>query len=493
MLIPGIIAFACAFAASFLLGPLVHRCALHVGLTDGPDGNRKNQAQPVALGGGIVIFLSLMTIVAVIFFSAEYWATDMQRDWRDVVGFGLAATIIVLVGLFDDAYGLRGRHKLLGQMVAAGCLMWTGLIVHHIALFGISFDLGRMAIPFTLFWLLGAVNAINLLDGIDGLATTLGIILTTAIGIMAGLNEFYGVAILAFVITGSLLGFLRYNWPPARMYLGDAGSMLIGLLVGAMVIRANLKGSGTLLLAAPLAIWAIPILDSGAAVLRRQLTGRSIFMTDRGHLHHRLLEALGSNTRVVMVVGACCLATSAGALASVTYKTDVYSLISCLAVIAMLIATGAFGRAELFLLLSRIRSAGASLAHPTHINGVARESKVRLQGSQQWELLWETLTESADKLQLNRLHLDVNAPAIHESYVATWEHADAKKEAERSWQLELPLSVADMQVGRLLVHGRRNAGSGLEEISQLLDLLEPFELRLASFTRGGTDQPALTR
>jgi UDP-GlcNAc:undecaprenyl-phosphate GlcNAc-1-phosphate transferase len=257
--------------------------------------------------------------------------------------------------------------------------------------------------------------------------------------------------------------------------------MLIGLLVGSMAIHAMLKGPGTVLLAAPLAIWAIPIMDSGAAILRRRLTGRSLFMTDRGHLHHRLLEVLGSNAKVLIVVGACCVATSAGALVSVWAKNDLIAVIVCAAVVAMLVVTGMFGRAELRLLVSRVTSVMASLGHPTDLGGVARQSKVRLQGKQQWELLWETLTESADKLRLIRVHLDVNAPALHESFVATWESPGARN-MERCWRLQLPLAVGNMQVGWLDVRGCRNGGSELEEISELIDLLEPFQTRLAAIT-----------
>jgi UDP-GlcNAc:undecaprenyl-phosphate GlcNAc-1-phosphate transferase len=301
--------------------------------------------------------------------------------------------------------------------------------------------------------------------------------------------NYNGVALLAIVLAGSLLGFLRYNWPPARMYLGDAGSMLIGLLVGAMALRANIKSSGTLLLAAPLAIWAIPILDSGAAIIRRRLTGRSLFATDRGHLHHRLLEALGSNTRVLMVVGVCCMATSVGALISVLTKHEAYSIVSCLGVVAILLATGLFGRAEMGLLLGRAKSLGVSLTHPTRRGGHARQSRMHLQGTQKWDVLWETLTESADKLQLDFLQLDINAPSIHESYVANWRRRDAREDEHDRWQIEIPLCATGRSLGSLMVHGRRNGDSCLNDIAQLLDLLEPFEQRLASYTRPPEPDP----
>ena len=149
------------------------------------------------------------------------------------------------------------------------------------------------------------MNSVNLLDGIDGLATMLGIILIATFAALAAAAGRMEVAWIAMVFAGSLCGFIRFNLPPASIFLGDSGSMLIGLVVGTLAIQGTLKGPGTVLLAAPLAVWTIPILDSAAAILRRKLTGRSIYATDRGHLHHRLLERLGSNSRVLVAVAVC--------------------------------------------------------------------------------------------------------------------------------------------------------------------------------------------
>ena len=121
------------------------------------------------------------------------------------------------------------------------------------------------------------------------------------------------MAVVAAVFVGSLLGFLPFNYPPAKMFLGDAGSMLIGLVVGSLAIGGTMKGPATVAMAAPLAIWALPIFDSVAAILRRKLSGRSIYATDRGHLHHRLMAVFGKNTRVLAVVAVCCAFTCAGA------------------------------------------------------------------------------------------------------------------------------------------------------------------------------------
>ena len=186
----------------------------------------------------------------------------------------------------------------------------------------------------------------------------LGIILSCTIAAMSVVTGNHGVAIIAMVFAGSLLGFMRFNFPPASIFLGDTGSMLIGLVVGALAIRGSLKGAGTVLLAAPLAVWTIPIFDSVAAVLRRKLTGQSIYATDRGHLHHRLLNLLGSNRKVLGWVAFCCAVISFATLVGLVLKDDRIMFLTCFAVVAIFIVTGVFGRVELLLVGTGLRKVG---------------------------------------------------------------------------------------------------------------------------------------
>ena len=222
-------------------------------------------------------------------------------------------------------------------------------------------DIGPLAVPLTLFWLVGAINAVNLLDGMDGMATVLGLVLSLSICALALMTGHAAVAITALVFAGALLGFLPFNLSPAKIYLGDAGSMLIGLIVGCLSIRASVKGAGTVLLAAPLAVMTIPILDSVAAILRRRLTGQSVFAPDRGHLHHRLLARLGNKRKVLICVALCSAATCGFALASTALKNDAVACIASLAVVATLAVSGWFGQGEFVLLSSRIWQTGRSL------------------------------------------------------------------------------------------------------------------------------------
>ena len=166
----------------------------------------------------------------------------------------------------------------------------------------------------TIIWILGAINSLNLIDGADGWAGSIGTIFSITLGLIALINHHYVDAVIAFAIAGALLGFLRYNFPPASIYLGDAGSMVIGLVLGTLALRCSIKQAATVAFAAPLALWAIPLFDSAAAVMRRKLTGRSIYATDRGHIHHRLLTSGLSSTGVLTFIIVLCIITSFGVL-----------------------------------------------------------------------------------------------------------------------------------------------------------------------------------
>ena len=317
------------------------------------------------------------------------------------------------------------------------------------------------------------------------MATVVGLVLSLAICALALLTDHAAVAVVALVFAGALLGFLPFNLSPAKIYLGDAGSMLIGIIVGCLSIRATVKGAGTVLLAAPLAVMTIPILDSFAAVLRRRLAGQSIYAADRGHLHHRLLARFGNKHKVLLCVAVCSAVTCGFALVSTATKSDAVALVASLGVVATLAVTGWFGQGEFVLLSWRLWHGVRSLVRRSDADhAAARQSTARIQGSRKWETLWATLTESADKLGLTMIHLHVNAPAIQEAYSGSWE-SPLPQEPENRWEMRLPLLVAGHAVGFLEMAGENNGHSNAYSIELVQDILEPFELRLRDFAETG--------
>jgi UDP-GlcNAc:undecaprenyl-phosphate GlcNAc-1-phosphate transferase len=473
---------AAGFAGAIFTAVMI-RISPRLGLVDRPDQRRKLHVESMPLGGGAAVFLATVLVLGGLVMLPGPWQLRINEEWWNLVGAFIACAWIVALGLIDDRFGTRGRQKLAGQVVAAVVLIACGVLIRKVSLFGLVIDLGPLAIPLTLFWLLGAMNSLNLLDGMDGMATVLGIILSLAICALAAISHHAGVAIAALIFAGGLLGFLPFNLAPAKIYLGDAGSMLIGLVVGGLSIRASLKGPGTMLLAAPLALLTIPILDSTAAILRRKLAGRSLYETDRGHLHHRLLERFGSKHMVLACVAICAGVTCAAALVGTWLKSDLVALVAFAAVVLMLVTTGLFGRGEFGLLAVRVRDVALSLLRPVDPRlRQARETTARFQGSREWDVLWATLTESAEKLQLTKIKLDLNVPAIAESYHANWS-SNGRDEHANEWKLKLPLAVAGHNAGSLTIAGERDDDSACPSIELILEMLEPFEARLRDLTK----------
>jgi UDP-GlcNAc:undecaprenyl-phosphate GlcNAc-1-phosphate transferase len=446
---------AISFFVSLILTMMVRRVALRIGMVDHPDGHRKLHQFPIALGGGAAVFLATAAILVAMLLIPNPWRELLQERAAHIEFLLLSGLVVVTVGILDDRVGLRGRIKLLGQIAAASVLILDGLLIENLAIFGYELQLGLLAVPFTLFWLLGAINAINLLDGIDGLAGILGVIIVCTIAVIAGLGHNTHVVIIALAFAGSLLGFLRFNFPPASVFLGDAGSMLIGLFVGALAIQGSLKGPGTVLLAAPLAALTIPLLDSVAAIVRRKLTGRSIYTTDRAHLHHHLLRVTGSNRRVLACVAIAASLTSAGAMMSVAVTSDWIALLVGIAVVALLAVTNLFGRTELRLVAERVQQFSNSFRFPTP-NGNRRpwHSAVRLQGSRPWLALWDSIVSTATSCSLNEVRLSVDLPIMAESFHASWKRANDDHDGSTAcWKMEIPLVLGGHVAGGLTIVG----------------------------------------
>ena len=465
-----------------LLTPTTRRIALSSGLIDHPDGRRKLHLAPIALGGGVAVFTSaiIAVIVAGVAFSS-FRSELTPPNIPFLLGLFFSSLFIVTVGLMDDRYHLRGRQKLLGQFIAASILIASGLHVERVQLLGTEIPLGLLSYPFTMFWLLGAINALNLIDGLDGLASSVGAILSFATACMAIMNFHVTDTIIALALCGALLGFLIYNFPPASIYLGDAGSMLIGLVLGALAMRSSFKTPATVALMAPTVIWAIPIFDVGMAILRRKLTGRSIYDTDRGHLHHCLLRNGFSGTKTLFWIGMFCSVTCVGALISIAHKSEWMALITALSVFFTLVVTRLFGYGECMLLGRKLKSVFWSLIpNPNTINaGLAPPVHARLTGTRDWEVLWETLTEYAERFDLTSVQLNVNLPALNEEYHVNWNRRDRGPERQQ-WTTDIPLSVNQMTVGRLRISGQSTDGSICSLMGDLIAGLKPFEMQISS-------------
>jgi UDP-GlcNAc:undecaprenyl-phosphate GlcNAc-1-phosphate transferase len=457
---------------------------------DRPDGRRKIHGRAVPLAGGLAILAATSLTLGVALLVPHYLQDALREQAPLLLGLFLAVVIICAVGVADDLGKLRGRHKLLGQTLAVGVLICSGVLVQHIQVFGWRVDLGLLAVPFTAFLLLGAINSLNLIDGMDGLLGTLAGIICLALAAMAALAGHWAMAAVATALAGGLLGFLRYNLPPASIFLGDSGSMLIGLVVGTLAIQSSLKAPATIALALPVVLFTLPIFDTTAAILRRKLTGRSIYATDRGHLHHSLLRRGLSVRGVLLLVAGFGVATSLSVLASQAFNNEWIALVTGVAVIAILVTTRLFGHAEALLVKERLMAFGRVLFGPA-VNGRARQVVVRLQGNADWKGLWTALTAVAEQLNLQQLCLDVNAPALHEGYHARWDRAHDDGEVPSLWQAAIPITALGSIVGRLQIAGLPDAQPVWAKIAEVTRAVEDFESVIASLACGSAPAAAL--
>lgn len=307
-----------AFVFSLVLTPLVRDTFRHLGFLDRPDRARKHHSTAVPRVGGIAIALAYVASFAVILLAPFHSREVVVSVLPDVWKLAPAAGLVFLTGLLDDLLGLRPVQKLVGQVAAAGLACWAGV---HVRLFAQQPWEQLWNIPLTILWLVACTNAFNLIDGVDGLAAGVGLFATVTMLLAALTHNSVELALVTMPLAGCLLGFLRYNFNPASVFLGDCGSLLIGFLLGCFGALWSEKSATMLGMTAPLMALSIPLLDISLSVARRFLRHQPIFGADRRHIHHRLLD-LGLNARraVVLIYGACGVAATFSLLQNLTYN-----------------------------------------------------------------------------------------------------------------------------------------------------------------------------
>ena len=292
-----LLTFLIALAISFFFTPLMRRIALKKGIVDRP-GGRKVHKKPIPYLGGVAIYFAFMLAILFAFRQERL----LEREY--LLGLFLGGTFILLVGLIDDIKKIRPSFKLLGQILAAAILFKYGFRIEFVLNpFGETIYFNPVLSLFiTLLWIVALTNAINLIDGLDGLAAGLVIIASSLLFIVS-LQRFNPLAaFLCVAIMGSSLGFLRYNFHPARIFMGDAGSMLLGFLLAALGTVGVSKGMTAVTLMVPLVALGIPAYDTFLAIFRRLIKKRPIFIADKRHLHHRLLDMGLSHREVVLLI-----------------------------------------------------------------------------------------------------------------------------------------------------------------------------------------------
>lgn len=481
MLIP-ICSFVVAVVLALVLVPRLAVLAKAIGLVDHPDNKRKLHTSSIPLVGGPSTFIGVTVVTSLVLF---FFADNLRfypGDFKELLGLLIGATILFAVGVADDLWNIRGRQKLVGQIVAVTALILAGYQFESIQCAGFKIEFGIFAVVMIYGWMLVATNSINLLDGADGFASTIGIVMCLALSVMSIHQGDTVDAVITMTLAGALLGFLRFNFPPAKAFLGDSGSMLIGFVLGAMAIRCAFKQATAYAFFAPVALLAIPLIDTAAAIIRRRLMGRSIYTTDRGHLHHRLIKQ-GYSPRVSLLwVGLLCTMTAVGGVLAFVNHQSEYAIASIVMVVFVLFFARIFGLAEFQLVSNRAISIGRSFVGG---NGKTKDvqSSVHVQGSRDWKHLWEQLCQFAEEHELNEITMDLNLPWMHESFHAKLRRAGTKKDSSREWYVQMPLVVQSRLFGRVEILGANDGRFDHHEVAaNLLKIISDLEHSLADIT-----------
>ncbi|MBV7272345.1 MraY family glycosyltransferase [Clostridium thailandense] len=288
---------AVSIIISAVLTPVIKKFAVRIKAIDIPKDNRRIHKKPIPLLGGLAIYFSF--VITLILKPGELS--------RSETGIIIGATIIAIGGFLDDKFDIKPWQKLLFQITAALALTFYGVtivrITNPISSSELYTNIGLLSVPMTIVWVVGITNALNLIDGLDGLAAGVAFISAITMFIIALINKNAGIEapVLTIILAGSILGFLPYNFNPASIFMGDTGAQLLGFLLSAISIKGAIKSATAFAIAVPILALGIPIYDTLFAMIRRKINGKPIMQADKGHLHHRLLD-MGLTQRQAVII-----------------------------------------------------------------------------------------------------------------------------------------------------------------------------------------------
>jgi UDP-GlcNAc:undecaprenyl-phosphate GlcNAc-1-phosphate transferase len=307
-LYPLLTTFGIALCGAAILTPVAEKVAIRFGAIDKPNARKVHQA-PIPLWGGLAIaFSSILAVVISLGIFESLRLSMSPRMASNLIGILIGGLVIVVVGLIDDRMGMPAKVKLAFQILVAVILIKFGVVIQFLTIPG----MGMIVLPLwlswgvTVFWIVGLTNAINLMDGLDGLLAGSSTIFALLFFIVALLKGQYMVALLMMAIAGACLGFLKFNFNPARIFMGDTGSLFLGLMFSSLSIIGALKVTTTAAILVPLLIMGLPVLDTSFAIIRRFLNGKPIFAPDKEHVHHQLLALGLSQKQAVLYIYLIC-------------------------------------------------------------------------------------------------------------------------------------------------------------------------------------------
>jgi len=304
-----IISFAIAFIVSFSATPIARKVAFKLGAVDIPKDNRRMHRKPIALLGGLAIFCGFLLSVMFTVISSKITGTKWLQSYKLITGLLAGTSIITLLGFIDDIKPLSAKTRLFFQVIATVVVIFISdirieRITNPFSAVGVTELSWYISYPLTILWVIGMTNAFNFIDGLDGLAAGVSTISSLSLFLVAMLTPTVGpfAAIITAALTGATLGFLPFNFHPAKIFMGSTGAYFLGFTLSMVSIEGMFKYYTAISIAIPILALGLPLFDTIFAIIRRLLNGKPIMSADRGHLHHKLVDMGLSQKQSVLVL-----------------------------------------------------------------------------------------------------------------------------------------------------------------------------------------------
>ena len=470
--------FIVATCASLVLTPVVRRFCERRGWLDEPRDDRRVHSKPIPRLGGVAIFGAVFIALATLPFIDNLITQSLRAGRMQLVVAIMPAAFMFIFGVYDDLHGADVRSKFIAQGLAATLLYAAG---GRIEALSVPF-VGWIALPpvigfiFTIVWTVGITNAFNLLDGMDGLAAGAALFSTVVMLVVSLLLNHPLVTVISLALAGALVGFLRYNFNPASIFLGDSGSLFVGFTLAALSVQGTQKASTAIAVAIPLMAFGLPVIDTGFTLVRRFISGNSLFEGDREHIHHMLLARGWSQRRVAFVLYGVCALFALLAMLFVSGTEHTTALVLFIVGVAVVLAMGRLRYHEVDELKASMKRNLADRRLRAANNIRVRRAIHAMSKAATLGALFEALLEmlESDEFAWATVKLFTNGDALRcEQWLARekrarslrtanlnggmicwrWERGDVDVDrligSRRFWRLSFPLSTTRGEVGQI--------------------------------------------
>ena len=423
--------------------------------------------------GGLAILVAALAAWGVLLFVPNDVRARFLSEWRTMAVLMAPGTLVLLLGVYDDLMGAPPWQKLIIETLAAGMVWWVGFRIVHLPIFGYGIHSLFLSLAITVFWIVAMTNSFNLIDGLDGLAAGIAFFVTLSVFAVSLIQGNHFGCILAITLAGALLGFLRFNFSPATIFLGDTGSLFLGFVLATLAIHTSQKSSTLLAIVVPFAAFGLPVFDTSLTVVRRFLSGRPLFVGDHDHIHHRLLQRL-SPPAAALVLYALTALFSFGSLLIIHSTGNLVALVAVLAGVSSWFLTSRLHYEELSELKVHVSRALHSqrrvLANQIlirKVSGQLKEPQLDLEES------WQVLVKALEALDFDSVTCQLSGWQNGSTpFLAPWSRPGESENGDR-WTVSIPLRAGGKALGQLQL--RRTLGKEhlIFHFSSLLDTLIP--------------------